>query len=197
MKNKILVALTLIIVVFLISFFYYKNEIEKKDRIELSMNISDSVVYGFSDSNLSKFFKYNYLNLYNFVDTNIFKNHTFKYSFNEIQKKYPLIDSLWKDVYGATPKEQKTRYGFGSQFYVDSNNQYYLLVYFPLDSTDKYGYDFNLLSNSTTYKVYQFNYIMDSIKAIRERLRRSKCYTNHEKTDIDRKFDSLKAVLKR
>lgn len=158
--------------------------------------MSDSVLYGFSDSNLSKFFKYNYLTLYDFVDTNIFKNHTFKYSFNEVQKKYPLIDSLWIDVYGATPKEQNIRYGFASQFYVDSNNQYYLLVYFPLDSTDKYGYDFKLLSGSSIFKIYQVRQGIESIKEGQERLKETdKSY--NEKTDFDRKFDSLKAVLKR
>ena len=159
--------------------------------------MSDSVLYGFSDSNLSKFFKYNYLTLYDFVDTNIFKNHTFKYSFNEVQKKYPLIDSLWIDVYGATPKEQNIRYGFASQFYVDSNNQYYLLVYFPLDSTDKYGYDFKLLSGSSIYKIYQVrSQRMDTIKAGLEKM---KALYKSEYEDIEqyRKFDSLKAVLKR
>ncbi|NLO20210.1 MAG: hypothetical protein GX121_10140, partial [Ignavibacteria bacterium] len=100
--KKIIIALTLIIIASFISFFYFQNGLEEKERIELSTNISDSVLYGFNDSNLSKILKkYYYLNLYNFMDTNIFNNNTFKYSFNEIQKEYPLIDSLWVYVYGT------------------------------------------------------------------------------------------------
>ena len=188
--KKIIIALTLIIIASFISFFYFKNDIEEKERIELSTSISDSALYGFSDSNLSKIFKkYYYLNLYNFMDTNIFKNHTFKYSFNEIQKKYPLIDSLWVYVYG-------TRYCFCPSFYVDSNYIYGMLVYFPLDSTDKYGCDFKLLSGSSIFKIYQVRQGIESIKEGQERLKETdKSY--NEKTDFDRKFDSLKAVLKR
>ena len=198
--KKIFIYSIIIIVIIIITLFSVnrcnnKNIINQNEEIK---PISDSLLYGFSENRVIYSFERDKIagvELYNFVDSNFFKNKKFYFAFREIERDFILIDSFW------TYDVVLNRSGFCASFYADSNYLYYLLVILPKDSMkadNEYVNYSKELFHSYAYKVIQSRRNISKMKELDRRVREKQKYkTVDEYDELYKKLDSLKAVLKR
>lgn len=198
--KKIFIYSIIIIVIIIITLFSVnrcnnKNMVNQNEEIK---PIPDSLLYGFSDRRVIRCFERDRIGgteLYNFVDSNCFKNKNFYFAFREIEQNCILIDSFWTYHAGLC------RSGFFASFYADSNYLYYLLVILPKDSMkvdDRFVNYSKELFHSYAYKVIQARQNINIKKELHQEVRKQQKYkTVDEYDELYKKLDSLKAVLKR
>lgn len=199
MKKVIIFSIIIIAIIILailtVNHYNNKNMINQNEEIK---PISDSLLYGFSENKVIRCFEKDRIGgneLYNFVDSNVFKNKNFYFAFREIERNFILIDSFWTYHGGLF------RSGFFASFYADSNYLYYLLVILPKDSMkvdDRFINYSKDLFHSYTYKVIQSRRNISKMKELDRKVREKQKYkTLDEYDELYKKLDSLKAVLKR
>jgi len=199
MKKVIIFSIIIIAIIILaiLTVNHYNNEnmINQNEEIK---PISDSLLYGFSDRRVIRCFERDRIGgneLYNFVDSNFFKNKNFYFAFREIERNYILIDSFWTYHAGLC------RSGFFASFYADSNYLYYLLAILPKDSMkvdNRHENYSKQLFHSFTYKVIQSRRNISKMKELHQEVRKHQKYKSKDpQEDFYKKLDSLKAVLKR